>query len=226
MLKSILIAAFLLPVSWLPAQVSASPLARQGEIPKNYTPEKTSTPSEKVYSGHALKLSIGLAGVEGDSIPFTGPAGFSWRLAWQKSLDQKRRLRLSASLAMEDMIGSEFTLPNYRRRVQVSLRSTALQTGLHYDLFKWGGFSIVTAGNVALRYLRGMSIPESISNGSEITNLNEVYPTVGFSLAFRFDPRPGPLAYEFNLFSQAFGRDGSRFRQLSLGLIYKFKKLK
>lgn len=226
MLKQFLFTTLLLPVICLYAQDATSPPARQGWVREQHIFRKTSTPPEKGFSGHALGLSIGIEGVGGDSIPFTVPAGFSWRLAWQNSLDQKQRLRLSASLAMADMMGRGFTLPNYMRQVQVSLRSTALQFGLHYDLFKWGGFSIVTAGSVALRYLRGMSIPpsKSILNGVEGNNLNELYPTAGFSFSFRLAPRRSPLAYELNLFSLALGRDRTRFGRLSFGLVYRFRK--
>lgn len=224
MLKQFLFTTLLLPVICLSAQDATSPPARQGWVREQHIFRKTSTPPEKGFSGHALGLSIGIEGVGGDSIPFTVPAGFSWRLAWQNSLDPKQRLHLSASLAIADMMGRGFTLPNFMRQVQVSARSTALEFGLHYDLFKWGGFSIVTAGNVALRYLRDMSIPQSISNGAEVTNLNELYPTAGFSFSFRLAPRRSPLAYELNLFSLAFGRDRTRFGRLSLGLVYRFRK--
>lgn len=224
MLKQFLFTTLLLPVFYLPAQDVAPQPPWQGPVAEQDFSRETSGPPGKGFSGHALGLSIGIEGIGGDSIPFTVPAGFSWRLAWQNSLDQKQRLRLSASLAMADMMGREFTLPNYYRPPQVTARSTALQVGLHYDLFKWGGFSIVTAGNVALRYLRGMSIPQSISNGAEVTNLNELYPTAGFSFSFRLAPRQSPLAYELNLFSLAFGRDRTRFGRLSLGLVYRFGK--
>ncbi|MDR9373818.1 MAG: hypothetical protein RI565_03035 [Schleiferiaceae bacterium] len=224
MLKKFLFVTLLLPVFYLPAQDVAPQPARQGPLPEQDFSRKTSGPPGKGFSGHALGLSIGIEGVWGDSIPFTIPAGFSWRLAWQNALDQKQRLRLSASLAMADMMRREYTLPNYSRRVLVSARSTALQVGLHYDLFKWGGFSIVTAGNVALRYLRGMSIPQPISNGADVTNLNEWYPTAGFSFSFRLAPRRSPLAYEFNLYSAGYARDQTYFERLSFGLVYRFRK--
>jgi hypothetical protein len=225
MLKKFLFVTLLLPVFYLPAQDLAPQPVGQDPLAEQDFSRKTSGPPRKGFSGHALGLSIGINVISGDSIPFLLPPGFSWRLAWQNALDQKQRFRLSASLAMTDMIGRWYT-PSHNLWTKVSARSTALEVGLHYDLFKLAGFSIVTAGNVALRYLRGMSIPpsQSILNGVEGKNHHELYPTVGFSFSFRLAPRRSPLAYELNLLSLAYGRDKTRFGRLSFGLVYRFRK--
>jgi hypothetical protein len=231
MLKKFLFVTLLLPVFYLPAQDVAPQPVGQDPLPEQDFSRKTSGLPGKGFSGHALGLSIGMeSAVYEDSIAYWMPYGFSWRLAWQNALDQKQRLRLSASLVMTDMMGRGYTWPRLQPQVllnlppQVSVRSTALQFGLHYDLFKWGGFSIVTGGNVALRYLRGMIIPRPISNGADVTNLNELYPTAGFSLSLRLAPRQSPLAYEFNLFTVAYGRDNSLVSRHSIGLVYRFRK--
>ncbi|MEZ5071261.1 MAG: hypothetical protein R2751_09890 [Bacteroidales bacterium] len=141
--------------------------------------------------------------------------GFVTSIGWQRSLGERRKLRINPNL----VVGGFMPLGITDTRDQF-YRITSLGLNLHYDLLRYQAVSLVTTAGGFVNYSRGLlgtgGWPEANNNSSEY--FLSFYAGANASFGLRIDPRRSRVAYEFRPMTMQFGNQGFLLAYLMVGV--------
>jgi hypothetical protein len=166
----------------------------------------------------SIKTGIGLGINEGQR---EIGMGLVYSIGWQKSLDEKERLRINPNILFGGFI--PFAITDTRDQFY---RISSFGLNLHYDLIKYKAVSIVTTVGAFANYSRGLlgtgGWPEANNNSSEY--FFSFYFGGNASAAIRIAPKNSKVAIEIRPINIHFGTNGYLLGYNMLNIDFKIGK--